>query len=107
MKILAAFVLAFYLSASGQGFQPKGGFVPDKETAVKIAEAVLIPVYGKTQIESEQPFDASLKDGVWIVSGSLNCGNDKHGKPNVCVGGVAVVRISKADGRIIDMIHYK
>ena len=38
----------------GQGFKQREGFVPDKETARKIAEAVLIPVYGKDSIEDEK-----------------------------------------------------
>jgi hypothetical protein len=45
----------------GQGFKPAGGFVPNADTAVKIAEAVLVPVYGKDRIESERPFTAKLK----------------------------------------------
>lgn len=47
------------------------GYVPDSGTAVKIAEAVLVPVCGKEQIDSEQPFLAQLKDNVWTVSGTL------------------------------------
>lgn len=40
---------------SGRSAKPKDGFVPDKSTAVKIAGAVLVPVYGKEVIESEKP----------------------------------------------------
>ena len=29
------------------GYVPKNGFVPDEKTAIKIAEAVLFPIYGE------------------------------------------------------------
>jgi hypothetical protein len=74
---------------------------------VKIAEAVLVPVYGKKQIDSEQPFTAQLKDDVWTVSGSLRCPDGKDGITTQCEGGVAVVQISKADAHVVSMIHYK
>jgi hypothetical protein len=52
--LVASFVL-------GQGFKHREGFDADKETATKIAEAVLIPVDGKDSIEDEKPFTATLK----------------------------------------------
>jgi len=84
-------------------------YVPNSETAIAIAEAVLIPVYGKKQIESERPFRARLTDEVWTVAGTLYCqnGNPQSNKPPSCVGGTAVVKISKLDARIISMTHYK
>lgn len=77
-------------------FFPKEGFVPDEETAIRIAEAVWIPIYGEEQINSEKPFKAVLVDDTWIVTGSL---------PEGYVGGVAEARISKTDGRILGVIH--
>ena len=41
-----SFLLLLATSAQGQ-VHPKEGYVPDSATAVKIAEAVLVPVYGK------------------------------------------------------------
>jgi hypothetical protein len=52
---------------------PKQGWATDSATAVKIAEALLVPVYGKKQIESEQSFTANPEDGVETVSGTLPC----------------------------------
>src|SRR3954462_11554011 len=86
---------------------PAAGFVPDSKTAVAIAEAVLIPVYGKKQIEGERPFAAKLKGDVWTIAGTLNCPDGKGGVTTDCVGGVAVVRISKNDGRVLYMRHGK
>ena len=108
MKIRATLCLTllFVPLVFGQGNTPKEGYVPSSDTAVQIAEAVLIPVYGKKQIESERPFTAKLKDGVWTVSGTLHCPDGKGGTTTGCVGGVAVVEISKRDARILSMIHY-
>ncbi|HEY4837019.1 MAG TPA: NTF2 fold immunity protein [Candidatus Acidoferrales bacterium] len=89
------------------GENPIEGFVPDSRTAVKIGEAVLVPVYGKAQIESELPITAKLKRDTWMVSGTLNCPDSAGRKSDSCDGGVAYVQISKADGRIIAMSHGK
>lgn len=82
---------------AGYSYKPKYGYVADEETAVKIAEAILTPIYGKEAIEEEKPFTAKLKEGVWIVSGTLNA--DK--------GGVAEVEISKNNGVILRVSHGK
>jgi len=65
---------------------------------------VLVPIYGKKQIESELPFNAELKDDVWTVTGTLPCSD---GVTSVCVGGTAVIQISKTDARILSMKHGK
>jgi NTF2 fold immunity protein len=83
------------------------GAVPESATAVRTAESALIPVYGKKQIRSEEPFTATLQDDVWTVAGTLHCPDGRGGVTTVCVGGVAVVRISKADGRVLSMAHTK
>jgi NTF2 fold immunity protein of polymorphic toxin system component len=94
-------------AANAQSYTPKDGFVPDSTTAVKVAEAVLIPVYGKEKIESERPLKATLENGVWTVEGTLHCPDGKGGVTTHCVGGTAEVKLSKADGRVLKMIHYK
>ena len=83
-------------------YQPKAGFVPNAETAVRIAEAVLIPVYGEKLILSERPFHATLEGDVWTVDGTLHCGAEKE---TDCRGGTAEVKISKSSGQILHMIH--
>jgi len=102
--ILAGTVL-LACELAGQGYKPKSGYVPDSETAVKIAEAVLAPVYGEKQIESERPFTATLKNGVWTITGTLRCPDGKGGTTTSCDGGVAEVQISKNDARILYMLH--
>ena len=81
-----------------QGYVPPAGFVPDSITAVRIAEAVWIPIYGESSIRAERPFRATLAGGVWTVRGSL---------PSGSVGGVAVAEIAKLDARIIHVSHGK
>jgi len=110
MKIgVINFSLLLVALAFGQGYRPpKDGYVPDSYTAVKIAEAVLVPVFGKKLIESEEPFTAELKDNVWTVSGTLYCPDGKRAvTTGHCKGGAAVVQVSKVDARVISMIHGK
>jgi hypothetical protein len=79
-------------------YKPKDGYVPDARTAVRVAEAVLVPIYGAKQINSEKPLSAKLDGDVWVVTGTL---------PSGMVGGVAEVKISKQTGEIVGMIHGK
>jgi hypothetical protein len=109
MKTLTACSCALIIVtfALGQGYKPPSGYVPDSATAVRIAEAVLVPIYGKEHIESERPFTATLKGDIWTVEGTLRCSDGKGGTTTECVGGVAVVKISKIDARILYMMHGK
>lgn len=92
-------VLVMYASGEKQhSFEPKEGFVPDEGTAIRIAEIVLIPIYGEEKIKSERPFRATLKNGIWTVEGTL---------PQGFLGGVAIIEISKRDARILRVSHGK
>lgn len=72
-------------------------YVPDKETAIKIAEAIWLPIYGEKIYESK-PFEAQLKgDSLWVVEGTL-----KEKK-----GGVPYIEIRKSDCKIIIVTHGK
>ena len=107
--IIAILALAAGMATASQpqqapSFRPKEGFVPNSETAVKVGEAVLTPVYGEEKILGERPFKATLQGDVWMVEGTLHCG----GPPGAqCFGGTAVVNISKTSGQILFMMHYK
>ena len=80
----------------GYGFDKSRGMVPDKETAIKIAESIWYPIYG-SQIYTEQPFIAELEsDTVWIVRGSL---------PKDRVGGCAEIRLRKSDAAVLYVDH--
>ena len=106
-NLMILLLVVLCISAVGQGYKPKSGYVPDSETAVKIAEAVLVPVYGEKQVASERPFTAKLHEEVWTVTGTLRCPDGKGGTTTSCDGRVAEVRIAKDDARILFMIHYK
>ena len=77
-------------------YKPSQGYVPNAETAIRIALAVWEPIYGKKQIDSEKPYRATLRDGVWTVEGSL---------PPGWRGGVAIAEISARDGTILRVSH--
>jgi len=106
-RLVVCCVTLLGAGAGARSFAPRNGFVSDSATAVKIAEAVLIPAYGKEEVESERPFKAKLENGGWIVDGTLHCRDSKGQESQGCDGGTAEVRLSKADGRILSMIHYQ
>jgi len=80
-------------------YRPEQGFVPNEATAVAIAEAVWLPIYGKQTLDKERPFRAVMKNDVWTVTGTVDWVN-KQDK-----GGVAIAEISRVDGRIIRVSH--
>jgi hypothetical protein len=75
---------------------PPKGYVPDSDTAVLIANAVLNPIYGKAKIDAEKPWHTGLKDGVWTVVGTFN------GKGE---GGEAMIQLDMKTGAIIFVGH--
>jgi len=85
-------------SGGKHNYKPKEGYVPDEKTAIRIAVAVWIPIYGEKEIEKEKPYQAKLDKGVWTVKGSL---------PEGWLGGVAVAEIAKDDGCILRVSHGK
>ena len=88
---------SFYDEQGKHHVVPKEGFVPDETTAMKIAEAIWLPIYGE-HIKDKQPFHARLVGDVWYVEGSL---------PEHSLGGVPEAEISKTDGRILRVSHGK
>lgn len=100
MSFVVLLLVGLTMGASGQdhSYKPKEGFVPDAKTAIQVAEAVLIPIYGEAQIVSERPFKAELTGKTWHVEGSLPVGAS---------GGVAEVWISKNDCKVLRVTHGK
>jgi hypothetical protein len=90
--------MAFANQSSHSSRAPSQGYVPNEETAIRVSEAILVPIYGREQIESEKPFHAKLESGVWRVEGTLPAGTE---------GGVATVRLSQKDAHIISVSHGK
>jgi hypothetical protein len=79
-------------------YMPPAGYVPDADTAIKIAVAVWEPIYGRDHIAQNKPFHATLKGGVWSVEGSL---------PKGWKGGVPEAEIAQKDARILRISHGK
>lgn len=77
-------------------YRPPEGYVPNEETAIKIALAVWEPIYGPVAIAKQAPHTAVLSDGTWFVTGTL---------PKKMLGGVALAEIAKEDGKILRVSH--
>jgi hypothetical protein len=76
--------------------QPINGIVEDEVTAIKIAEIVGLPVFGKN-LKDYKPFHAKLEnDSIWYVYGL-----PKKSWFKVQMGGGPVFEIQKIDGRLL------
>jgi hypothetical protein len=79
-----------------QGYIPDKGFVPNESTAIKIAEAIWLPIFGD-DIYKSLPFKAKLiNDTLWVVEGTL---------PKNKLGGVPYIQILKSNCRILDVSY--
>jgi len=96
--LLATLLAVAHAQDSSDNYKPAQGYVPDAATAIRIAVAVWVPIYGENVIDLEKPYIATLKGDVWTVVGTFHC------KGN-CVGGVALAEISKQNGTILRVIH--
>ena len=77
---------------------PDQGPVPSEAAAIRIAIKLWSPIYGADHIAREKPYHTTLKHGIWTVSGSI---------PARAVGGAAVLKIRKSDGKILLLSHYR
>jgi DNA-binding XRE family transcriptional regulator len=67
------------------------GYVPNINTAIKIAESIWLPIYGE-EIYEYKPFIAYLKPGnIWRVKGTLH--SEKGGTP--------IAEIQKSDCKVV------
>jgi len=73
---------------------PQRGVVPDEATAVKVAEAIFVPVFGEEEVAKWRPYHAQLKDGVWTVYGTLKPGSR---------GGTPMLAIQERDGKVLEI----
>ena len=86
-------------------------YVPDTSTAISIAEAVWLPIYG-SKIYKQRPFHATLiGDSVWVVRGYKKQGgfDTLNGMVTLTVthGGVLNAEIRKSDGKISQVYYTK
>jgi hypothetical protein len=88
-------------------------YVPNEETAIKIAEAVWLPIYGE-DIYNKKPYNAELiGDSVWHVYGSIiepyyeiNNKGDTIAL-HFTSGGVPHIWLKKSDAQVIKVTHTK
>ena len=72
-------------------------YVPNAETAIRVAEAIWLPIYGE-KIYENKPFVAQLRDSsIWVVEGT----------PKTTKGGVPYIEIQKSDCKILKVSHGK
>lgn len=82
-------------AVTGGSFE--GDLVPNANTAIKIAEAIWLPIYGEN-IYNKKPFVAKLnKNDVWVVVGTVHS----------LKGGAPYIEIQKHDGKILRVYHEK
>lgn len=79
-------------------YVPEHGFVPNETTAVEIAQAILVPIYGDAAIEKQKPFVVTLSQNVWTIEGS---------SPKDGIGGVFLLKLARRDARVLRLTHSK
>jgi hypothetical protein len=72
--------------------------IPDRKTAISVAEAILFKVYGKQTIIKEQPYSVDLIDGYWILQGDTSVLANAQ-------GGVFLIIIKASNGLVIKLEH--
>lgn len=98
-RLIIIMIILGLLASCKSSYYPKDGFVPNEETAIKIAEAVWLPVFGE-EIYRQKPYNVKLKNSIWIVEGTLNS------QPGEIVkGGVAYIEINRKDAKIKKVSH--
>ena len=48
--------------------------MPDKDTAIKVAEVILFRLYGEKNITSQKPYVVTKDENIWWVCGTLKEG---------------------------------
>mgnify|MGYP002783791512 CR=1 FL=1 len=86
------------LGLPNNGYRPPAGMVTTPDAAARIAEAVADGIYGEAQIRQQRPYQVTDTPTHWIVRGN---------RPQPSVGGGFEITISKRDGAILHVIHYK
>jgi len=103
VKIFAASIATLLLAGAMDGRAksqkqplPQNGIVPDEVTAVKIAQAVFEPIFGREEVEKYLPYHGTLKNKIWTVYGTLKPGSR---------GGTPQLSIQKKDGKVTEVWH--
>lgn len=73
--------------------------IPNKETAIQVAEVYLVSIYGE-KVRKQRPFQTARENDMWIVKGTLHCSKDQR-----CLGGVAEIKLKAANGEVLSYTH--
>jgi NTF2 fold immunity protein len=73
-------------------------YVPNEETAIKVGEAILLPIY-KQDVKKYKYKAVLLDSNIWFVYGTLN-GKD-------LLGGVPCVKLQKSDCKVLAVDYGK
>lgn len=74
-------------------------YITKQQTAIKVAEAILVENYGEDKINSEKPFEVKvINDSLWNIRGSFN---------KIGFGGVFDITLSARNGKVVEMYHEK
>lgn len=109
MNMMYLKMLVFLALAFQSNNLPNKALVPDEATAIKIAEAVWLPLYGD-RIYKSLPFKAELKsDSIWIVKGTFTKDTSNKNKKLIVIksGGVPYIEIKKLDCKVLNVSHGK
>ena len=81
-----------------------GHFVPDTNTAVKIAEVIWQSNFGDFVLR-QRPYEVKLEmatDTIWHIKGTAYFSEDPN---TISLGGVAYLSIRSRDCKILDLSH--
>ena len=111
MRFIAIALMLMFAGCATPPIPPDSrvGVVPNEQTAVRIAEAVLTPIYGSQLVKAERPYKATLENDVWEVRGTMARPLRAKILPSIfsIKGGAAIVRVRQSDGQIIETFHGK
>lgn len=98
-KLLCTYTVIILFTALNLNHSPVDDYVPDEKTAIKVAEAIWLPIYGDGVLD-KKPFKATQSDDgkVWIVKGTV---------PKGMLGGYPIAEIRKSDCKILRVSRSK
>lgn len=75
-----------------------------KELALKVAEVYLKSTYGSSKINEQMPLQIeNYQDSLWKISGTFY----RPDSTQFYIGGCAEIILSKIDGKVLLITHYK
>lgn len=89
--------LKIALSDSTNQIVINDNLISDKETAIKISEAILFKIYGEENITEQRPYEIHFINNFWILNGTL-----KYEK-----GGTFLIIIDAKNGKVVRLTHGK